>query len=291
MDAVELLPTCVIADDLDQWLREDGLDEGDVTSEVLPEGDAAASYRLVARTPMIVCGLEPVSRGLAALQSDVSLAPAVDEGMRVGPAAVLGTLAGDRRTALALERTILNILGRTCGVASLTRRYVDAVAGTRAVITDTRKTMPGLRAWDKYAVVIGGGASHRIGLDDAALFKDNHFAGMPLDAMASTLADAIVRARADRDLAFVEVEVDTLEQFDLVLKVPGVDIVLLDNMPPDMMREAVRIRDDRAAGVLLEASGGITLDTVRAVAESGVDRIALGGLTRDATMLDIGLDA
>lgn len=291
MDASELLPTVVIAEDLDQWLREDGLDAGDVTSEVIVEADHEATFRLVAREPMVVCGLEPLCRGLAALECDAALAASVDEGDQVESETMLGTLTGDRRTALALERSILNILGRTCGVATLTHRYVAAVTGTRAVITDTRKTIPGLRRWDKYAVTCGGGTSHRMGLHDAALFKDNHLASLQGVQMAEQLAGAIARARADRSLAFVQVEVDTQDQLTVVLGVPGVDIILLDNMPPDVLKEAVATRDAVAPDVQLEASGGITLESVLAVAESGVDRIAIGALTRDATILDIGLDA
>jgi len=291
MDASELLSTALIAEDLDRWLREDGLDAGDVTSEVIVEADNEGTFRLVAREPMVVCGLEPLGRGLAALECDVALAASVDEGDQVESETTLGTLTGERRTALALERSILNILGRTCGVATLTHRYVAAVRDTRAVITDTRKTIPGLRRWDKYAVTCGGGTSHRMGLHDAALFKDNHLASLQGAQMAEQLAGAIARARADRSLAFVQVEVDTQDQLAVVLGVPGVDIILLDNMPPDVLKEAVATRDAVAPNVQLEASGGITLASVRAVAESGVDRIAIGALTRDATILDIGLDA
>ena len=291
MDASELLSTALIAEDLDRWLREDGLDAGDVTSEVIVEADNEGTFRLVAREPMVVCGLEPLGRGLAALESDVALAASVDEGDQVESETTLGTLTGERRTALALERSILNILGRTCGVATLTHRYVAAVTDTRAVITDTRKTIPGLRRWDKYAVTCGGGTSHRMGLHDAALFKDNHLASLQGAQMAEQLAGAIARARADRSLAFVQVEVDTQDQLAVVLGVPGVDIILLDNMPPVVLKEAVATRDAVAPNVQLEASGGITLASVRAVAESGVDRIAIGALTRDATILDIGLDA
>ncbi len=291
MNASEFLPTGVIADDLDRWLCEDGLDEGDITSEAIHADDCWVDFRLVARSHMTVSGLEPLSRGLAAFDVDASLVADVAEGEHVESGATLATLAGDRRTVLALERTLLNVLGRVCGVATCTRKFVAAVSGTGAVITDTRKTMPGLRAWDKYAVVCGGGTSHRMGLHDAALFKDNHFAGRSPSEMAADLACAITRAKADRALSFIEVEVDTLEQLDAVLGVSGVDIVLLDNMQPAVLREAVARRNAVAPDVQLEASGGITLETVREVAECGTDRIAVGALTRDATMLDIGLDA
>jgi len=291
MAATDLLPTTHILDDLDRWMSEDGLGEGDVTSMAIIDGDEQATLRCVAREPMTACGLEPLSRGLAAVGCGAALTPSVEEGAAMPAGGTLAVVSGGRREVLAIERTILNLLGRLAGVATCTRRYVDAIEGTGAVITDTRKTMPGLRHWDKYAVVCGGGTSHRIGLHDAALFKDNHFAGLCPEAMQMQLAEAIARARADRDLAFVEVEVDTLEQLDVVLGVQGVDIVLLDNMPPEVLREAVARRRAVAPRVLLEASGGITLDAVRAVAECGVDRIAVGALTRDATMLDIGLDA
>ncbi len=291
MAAADLLPTPLVADDLDRWLSEDGLEQGDITSLSITGDDEMVSWRCVAREPMTVAGLEPLARGLKPLVRAVGLRPCVRDGAMVEAGTTLAGFEGVRSGVLGLERTILNVLGRLCGVATCTRRYVDAIAGTAAVITDTRKTMPGLRHWDKYAVVCGGGTSHRMGLHDAALFKDNHFAGQTPGAMAESLRAAIAFARADRDLAFVEVEVDTLEQLDAVLGVDGVDIVLLDNMPPDALRDAAARRDAEAPGVQLEASGGITLGSVRAVAECGVDRIAVGALTRDATMLDIGLDA
>ncbi|MCH2142274.1 MAG: carboxylating nicotinate-nucleotide diphosphorylase [Phycisphaerales bacterium] len=291
MDAAALLPTGMVAEDLDHWLREDGLETGDVTSEALLGDDSADSWHLVARSPMVVCGLEPLARGLVALQCDVTLMPKAQEGDALEAGGVLGVLAGDRHSALALERTILNILGRACGVATLTRAYVNAVSHQHAVMTDTRKTMPGLRCWDKYAVMCGGGTSHRMGLHDAMLIKDNHLAAHRDDDLGPWLEQAVRQARADHALSFVEVEVDTMAQLDIVLGVSGVDIILLDNMPPDMMRQAVAKRDAIAPNVLLEASGGITLESVRDVAESGVDRIAVGALTRDAVMLDIGLDA
>ncbi len=291
MAAADFLSTTHILDDLDRWMSEDGLGEGDITSIAIIDGDEQATLRCVAREPMTTCGLEPLSRGLAALGCGAALAPSVEEGAAVPAGETLAVVSGGRREVLALERTILNLLGRLAGVATCTRRYVDAIEDTGAVITDTRKTMPGLRHWDKYAVVCGGGTSHRMGLHDAALFKDNHFAGLSPEAMQTRLADAIARARADRDVAFVEVEVDTLEQLDVILSVQGVDIVLLDNMPPEVLQEAVARRDALAPSVALEASGGITLRSVRSIAECGVDRIAIGALTRDATMLDIGLDA
>lgn len=291
MNAANLLPTNVIVDDLECWAHEDGLDMGDVTTEVIVPGDEQGSARCVTREHIVVCGLEPLGRGLSALDCGLTLGASMPDGNAAAAGDVLGELTGDRCAILSLERTILNLLGRLCGVATCTRRFVDAVEGTGVVITDTRKTMPGLRLWDKYAVVCGGGTSHRLGLHDAALFKDNHFAGQEPAEMAISLELAIGRARAGRDLSFVEVEVDTLEQLNAVLPLDGIDIVLLDNMSPDVMRRAVEQRDEIAPRIKLEASGGITLETVLAAAQSGVDRIAVGALTRDATMLDIGLDA
>jgi nicotinate-nucleotide pyrophosphorylase (carboxylating) len=291
MQRSTLLPTELIVEDLHRWMAEDGLNKGDITSQVVCRADEEATLRLVARESMVLCGLEPLSRGLRAGGYGLSLDAVLEDGACVVGGDVLATLSGNLARILGCERTILNMLGRLAGVATCTRGFVDAIAGTSAVITDTRKTMPGLRVWDKYAVVCGGGTSHRMGLHDAALFKDNHFAGLSLAAMQERLEDSIARARADRDLCFVEVEVDTLEQLDVVFSTSGVDIILLDNMSLEVMREAVQRRDSGAPQIKLEASGGITLDAVRGVAETGVDRIAVGALTRAAVMLDIGLDA
>ena len=285
------MPTELIVEDLHRWMAEDGLNKGDITSQVVCCADEEATLRLVARESLVLCGLEPLSRGLRAGGYGLSLDALLEDGACAVRGDVLATLTGNLARMLGCERTILNMLGRLTGVATCTRGFVDAIAGTNAVITDTRKTMPGLRVWDKYAVVCGGGTSHRMGLHDAALFKDNHFAGLPLVAMQERLKDAITRARADRDLLFIEVEVDTLEQLEVILDTAGVDIILLDNMSNEVMREAVQRRDVVAPEIKLEASGGITLESVHGVAETGVDRIAVGALTRAAVMLDIGLDA
>jgi nicotinate-nucleotide pyrophosphorylase (carboxylating) len=187
---------------------------------------------------------------------------------------------------------MLNLLGRACGVASLARRFVDAVDGTCAVICDTRKTIPGLRSLDKYAVRCGGGVLHRCGLHDAALYKDNHLAGVAAPDLASVITAAARAARDEGPLRFVEVEVDSLRQLEAVLTVDAgvVDIVLLDNMSLEQLRAAVAMRDERRDEMLLEASGGITLARVRDVAETGVDRISAGALTHAAPALDVGLD-
>ena len=291
MAPAQMLSTDLIRNDLDRWFIEDGFENGDVTSEVTIARSERASLRLVAREAMVACGVEPMARGIEAFDIGITLVPTVAEGQAVSVGDEMGLLRGDLRGILSFERTLLNVIGHVSGVATTTRQFVEAIAGTSAVITDTRKTTPGLRKWEKYAVVCGGGTSHREALDDAALFKDNHFIGLSPTEMGEALVIAIGRARADRDLSFVEVEVDTLAQCDVVLQLDGVDIILLDNMPPDMMREAVSRRDALGSNMMLEASGGITLETVRAAAETGVDRIAVGAVTRDARILDIGLDA
>jgi nicotinate-nucleotide pyrophosphorylase (carboxylating) len=192
------------------------------------------------------------------------------------------------RSILAGERTALNFLQRLCGVASQTARHVALVAGTSCKVLDTRKTTPGWRLLEKYAVRMGGGHNHRMGLCDGVLIKDNHLAA--LGATVGTVAEAVRLARqAQGNRVQLEIEVDTLEQLDAALAA-GPDIVLLDNMGPDRLREAVRRRNAIAPGVQLEASGGVTLDNLRAIAETGVDRVSIGALTHSAVALDVGLD-
>ena len=225
-----------------------------------------------------------------ALELDVKL----DDGAALKPAAVVAHVRGPLRALLAMERVALNFLTHLCGIASLTARYVEAVRGTQAGIYDTRKTIPGLRRLAKYAVTCGGGHAHRVGLHDAVLVKDNHIAAVPLDRLTDFVADMVRRAAAlQPPPAFVEVEVDTIEQLKRVLPAmaasPG-SIVLLDNMKLDQLRTAVNVRNQAAPGVLLEASGGVGLDTVIGIARTGVDRIAVGALTHSAPALDLGLD-
>jgi nicotinate-nucleotide pyrophosphorylase (carboxylating) len=217
-----------------------------------------------------------------------------DDGRAAASGAALGTLEGPTRQVLALERTMLNLIARLSGVATLTARFVESIGpGANAKVYDTRKTTPGLRLLEKYAVRCGGGFCHRLGLHDAMLVKDNHVAHIPLDRLAAHAAESARRARADRPLRFVEIEADRLEQVEALLSVePGViDAILLDNMPPAMLREAVAKRDSMNPRLLLEASGGIRLETIRAVAETGVDRVSVGALTHSAISLDLGLDS
>jgi nicotinate-nucleotide pyrophosphorylase (carboxylating) len=254
---------------------------GDVTTRATVPADATATGRLVVRQAGVVAGLDVAAAvfGLVsagALRFDAALA----DGARVEPGTVLATIAGPLGPMLTAERTALNLLGHLSGVATLTRRWVDAVAGTGARIRDTRKTLPGLRVLEKYAVVCGGGVNHRMSLSDAALVKDNHVVA------AGGVVPAFERVRAAYPGLPIEVEADTLEQARAVIDA-GADLVLLDNMGLDDMRAAVAYAAGRAR---LEASGGLTLDNARAVAETGVDYLSVGALTHSAPVLDIGLD-
>jgi nicotinate-nucleotide pyrophosphorylase (carboxylating) len=247
--------------------------------------DLRAEAAVVLREPAVVCGL-PVARAVfAAVDPALELRALLPEGARAEAGATIATVSGPARALLTGERVALNLLQRMCGVATLTARYVEAVQGTHARILDTRKTTPGLRALEKYAVRTGGGTNHRFALYDGVMLKDNHLA--ILAAQGLGLADALRRVRAAvGPMVRVEVEVESVEQA-AVAAAAGADMILLDNMPPDELRSAVAAV---AARALTEASGGITLDTIRAVAESGVDFISVGALTHSARALDIGLD-
>lgn len=255
---------------------------GDITSyATLGEGAEIGEAALVVREGGVLAGLRVLPDLLRLFAPNVELRVRAADGHRAEAETVAAALVGPFEEILAAERTLLNIVGRLSGVATMTRRFVDAVAGTRAKIYDTRKTTPGLRVLEKYAVRCGGGMCHRIGLYDAVLIKDNHI------AVAGGVRIAIERARAAvGHLVKIEVEVDTLEQLEQAMDV-GVDAVLLDNMGPDMLRRAVEIVGGRA---LTEASGRITPQTAPAVAASGVDLISVGWLTHSAAVLDIGLD-
>lgn len=265
---------------------------GDVTSASMIPAEATGRAALAARAPGVVAGLACAPMTLEAFGGRCRWAPTAKDGDHIEAGRVVGEIAGPLRDLLAIERTLLNLVCRLSGVATLTAEYVDAVRGTRARICDTRKTTPGLRMLEKYAVRCGGGWSHRMGLFDAALLKDNHLAHIPAGELGQRITRAAGLARRAGPISFVEVEVDTLDQFGEVLALaPGVvDYVLLDNMTPEMMREAVRLRDMSGARVELEASGGVSLSTVRAIAQAGVDRISVGRLTHSAPAMDFGLD-
>jgi nicotinate-nucleotide pyrophosphorylase (carboxylating) len=279
-------------------IEEDLGTDGDWTTKALVAEDAAGRAAIVARQPGVVAGLPGVRSALAAFDPDLRWSPQADDGQKVAKGACLGTIEGPACALLAAERVLLNLLGRLSGIATLTRQYVSAVAGTSARIYDTRKTTPGWRRLEKYAVRCGGGWNHRRGLDEAVLIKDNHLA---LGSQAATGAEQFspaeavlwarrfVAERAGGSPLIIEVEVDTLEQLDAVLTARP-DIVLLDNMTLDELHEAVARRGACDPAIELEASGGVTLDTVRQIALSGVDRISVGALTHSAVALDLALD-
>lgn len=267
-------------------LAEDLGAEGDATSRAVIPIELQGSARFVARSTGVVSGLPAAELVLTAIDKSVKFkSEAPEGGMLAAPGAVLATVTGTMHSLLAAERIALNFLQRLSGIATLTRRYVDAVAGLRCQVLDTRKTTPGWRLLEKYAVRCGGGHNHRLGLHDGVLIKDNHLAALG----GHSIKRAVELARASCGALPVEIEVDTLAQLDEALGCAA-DIILLDNMSRDDMREAVRRRNQVAPSVLLEASGGVTLDTVRAIAETGVDRISVGALTHSAAALDIALD-
>lgn len=269
-------------------LQEDLGPDGDVTSKaVIPENyTGQANY--VARQAGIIAGLPLIQLVCQAVDPALQVTLQIQDGTLVSASTMIARLSGPLRSILAAERTSLNFLQRLSGIASQTHQYVELIAGLRCHILDTRKTTPGWRALEKYAVRCGGGTNHRIGLYDAVMIKDNHLAG--LREHGTPIAEAVRRARDYvKGLKKVEVEVDSLAQLTEALT-ERPDIVLLDNMPVAMLREAVVMRNEQAPAVRLEASGGITLKTVRAVAETGVDCISVGALTHSAIALDIALD-
>lgn len=279
-------------------LREDLGEAGDVTTNSIIGPDAIGRAAIVARQPGVVSGVAVLPQLIERIVTRyhhfhrVNITAEKSDGDRCAEGDVLAQLHGNLRTILALERIALNLLGRMSGVATRTAEYVTAVNGTKSVICNTRKTMPGMRALDKYAVRCGGGTIHRLGLFDAALYKDNHLAGVPADALHDVVTNAARSVRAAHDLRFVEVEVDSIAQLQRILSIePGViDVVLLDNFEMDNLRQAVAMRDLAAPQVLLEASGGVALHTVRALAETGVDRISVGALTHSSPHLDVAMD-
>ncbi|MBU4436197.1 MAG: carboxylating nicotinate-nucleotide diphosphorylase [Alphaproteobacteria bacterium] len=276
------LPDLLIRPLIEAALAEDLGRAGDITGQACIDADARLSVAYVSRQDGRVAGLCCARLALAALDPTASFEVVTPDGADCAPSMVLARAEGDARAVLAAERVGLNLLGRLSGVATLTRAYVRLVEGTGAVIVDTRKTTPGLRALEKYAVRCGGGTNHRFGLDDAILIKDNHVVA------CGGVGEAVRRARAFAGhLVKVEVEVDGLDQLEDALK-HGPDVVMLDNFSLGDLRTAVSLAKGRA---VLEASGGVNLTTVKAIAETGVDVISVGALTHSAPVLDIGLDA
>jgi nicotinate-nucleotide pyrophosphorylase (carboxylating) len=275
---------------IDLALAEDLAGIGDLTCNSMIGESDRADVLVVAREAGIVAGLPIGELVFAKVDPHVGWVPEVADGTFVKPGQIVARAGGPLTGILTGERTALNFVGHLSGIASLTHEFVEAARGTAATILDTRKTLPGWRSLAKYAVRAGGGTNHRMGLFDGVLVKDNHIASWSRQVGNSRLADAVRQARAESPSGVsVEFEVDTLEQFrDVLAGRP--DIVLLDNMSTDELREAVRIRNENAPNVLLEASGGITLDTVRAIAETGVERISIGALTHSARCFDLGFD-
>ena len=269
-DTVERVVLAALAEDIGA---------GDVTTEATVASEAVGTAELLVKEPGVVCGIRVAETAFRALDPEVRFEAFASDGDDVEPPAIVARMTGSERALLTAERVALNFLGRLSGIATLTRHYVEAVEGTGAAVLDTRKTTPGLRALEKYAVAAGGGRNHRFGLDDAVLIKDNHLRA------AGSIAAAVTLVRAATDLS-VEVECETLVQVGEALDA-GVDAILLDNMPLDELRAAVALVDGRAR---LEASGGVTLETIRAIAETGVDEISVGALTHSARSLDVSLE-
>lgn len=269
-DTLERIVLAALAEDVGQ---------GDVTTEGTVPVDAIGSAEVLVQEAGVVCGLRAVEATFRALDDELEFELLVPEGAAIDRSSTVARLTSSERAILTGERVALNFLGRLSGIATLTRRYVDAVAGTDAAILDTRKTTPGLRALEKHAVACGGGRNHRFGLDDGVLVKDNHL------RVAGSIAQAVESLRATTTLT-IEVECETLDQVAEALD-SNVDAILLDNMTLADLRSAVALAGGRAR---LEASGGITLENVRAVAETGVDEISVGALTHSARSLDVSLE-
>lgn len=267
-------------DFVQRTLAEDLGKGGDVTSAATISADARFTAEMNARQPIAVAGLEIAAAFFVALDKNVEVEQVAKDGDAVQHGATLMRLSGNARAMLTAERSALNTLQHLSGIATLTRQYVDAIAGTGAVVIDTRKTIPGLRVLEKFAVRMGGAQNHRMRLDDGVLIKDNHV------AVCGGVAEAVRRAKAANTGLQVQVEVDRIDQIEPALAA-GADRLLLDNMDPAQLREAVRVVGGR---VPLEASGGVTLETIRFLAETGVNFISVGRITQSAPAVDIGLD-
>lgn len=269
---------------LDRLLRAalaEDLGHGDITTQAVVDRAARARARVIGREPLVLSGSRPFIRVFQLLNPELAVTAHFEDGARVAANQPLFTVCGSARAILGGERTALNLLQRLCGIATATRRMVEAIAGTGCRLLDTRKTTPLWRRWEKAAVRDGGGGNHRFGLFDGILIKDNHVAA------AGGVAEAVRRARAHAPHTLkVEVEIDRLDQLEQALAA-GADVVLLDNFSPAMLRQAVAMNSGRA---LLEASGGVTLETVRAVAATGVDLVSCGALTHSARAIDLSLE-
>ncbi|MBP8605180.1 MAG: carboxylating nicotinate-nucleotide diphosphorylase [Phycisphaerae bacterium] len=274
---------------IDMAIQED-YGKGDPTSELTVDAQARGRGFLVTREEIVVCGMGLAEAILKKYDKRLVLKTLIHDGERANVAERLGIIEGPLRSMLSAERVVLNFLQRLCGISTMTWKFVSAVRGTKAKIYDTRKTTPGWRELEKYAVRCGGGYNHRMSLGDAVMFKDNHIADLG-EKFEPKLAQMVAQARQYEHVKFVEVEVDHVDdQLDRVLPIPGIDVVLLDNMGQWQLRHAVELRNKFGRKPLLEASGGITLNNVLAVASCGVDRISVGAITHSAVAVDISLD-
>jgi len=276
-----MIDSLVVDEIIDRALAED-IGFCDLTSELVIPADARAELALNARQDIVVAGLDVAARVFRRHVPECRVELRVRDGERVKAGAAMGRVEGPARGLLAVERTALNFLQHLSGIATLTAQYAERVAGTRAVLIDTRKTIPGLRALEKHAAQLGGARNHRLRLDDGVLIKDNHI------SVCGSLTAAVERARAGAPvLTKIEVECDTLDQVGQAIEA-GADMILLDNMGLEDMRQAVALSGGR---IPLEASGGVRLENIRAIAETGVDFISVGRITQSAPAVDIGLDA
>ncbi len=276
-----------------QMAIEEDLGRGDKTSELLFKEDTRAKATIISREEIVVCGMAIASEILKSYDEKLNLNVRIEDGKSAHVGSRLGTIEGPLRSMLSAERVMLNFLQRLSGIATTTMKYVRAIQGTKARIYDTRKTMPGWRLLEKYAVRCGGGYNHRLGLYDGILIKDNHLVQLGKD-FHHKLRSIVAEAKEVKGVKFVAVEVDHVDhQLNYVLEIPGIDIVLLDNMGQWQLKHAVEMRDQMCGKhkkPLLEASGNITLSNVSAIAQCGIDRIAIGAITHSAKAVDIGLD-
>ena len=272
---------------------EEDLGQGDMTSELFVKDNTITKANIISREEIVVCGMDVVREILKCYDEKLKLKVRIDDGQTAHVGCKIATIEGPLCSMLSAERVMLNFLQRLSGIATTTHKYVQAIQGTKAKIYDTRKTTPGWRILEKYAVRCGGGYNHRLGLYDGILIKDNHLAQLGRN-FYSKLKEIIVEARKAKGVKFVAVEVDHVDdQLNHVLKIQGIDIVLLDNMGQWQLKHAVDMRNamySKNKNPLLEASGNVTLNSVSAIAQCGIDRIAVGAITHSAAAVDIGLD-
>jgi len=272
---------------IDAALREDLGEVGDLTTTYFVPEEARGEARIFAKQPCAISGIEVAERVLHAVDPDLEVEIVAGDGSQLQPGDTVLNMRGSLRSILTAERTTLNFLQQLSGVATMAQRFVELTQGTKAKILDTRKTTPAWRLLEKKAVADGGAVNHRMGLYDHVMVKDNHLLA---DGDLSRMQEGIRRVKADHPASRVQLEVDTLEQLRSFLDLEGVDSILLDNMSTDQLREAVSIRDAQAPAVILEASGGVNLDTVAGIAATGVDYISVGALTHSAPAVDLSLE-